>query len=450
MSADRYARRYGSTAPRAEDKRKEGQRDRDRLLYTSAFRRLAGITQVVAPAEGNVFHNRLTHTLEVAQIGRRLAERLIQKHNEDFINDIGGLDSEVVEAAAMAHDLGHPPFGHIAERTLCELLDDNDIELKDGFKKDGFEGNAQSFRIVTKLAVRYQERDNGIVGLNLCRATLNAIAKYPWERNQNPDNRKKWGVYSSERDDLAFAREDPQPDDYNRTAEAELMDWADDVAYAVHDLEDFYRANLIPLNRLILVDDERQQFLESAFERLGVEAETDKNRLGALFEKTITWLPTIEQYQGTTAQRAALRGSTSFFINRYIDALDLVDPKDNSGKTVRIDQVLEEEVRLLKELTWHYVIQNPSLRTQQHGQQEVIRGLFARYSDAAKKRDYQMFPAGYQEEFERQQREGAGPGERARTIADYIASMTEQQALKMYGRITGTSLGSVLDPSALQ
>src|SRR5215208_2904140 len=107
MSADRYARRYGSTAPRAKDKRKEGQRDRDRLLYTSAFRRLAGITQVVAPAEGNVFHNRLTHTLEVAQIGRRLAERLIQKHDENFINDIGGLDSEVVEAAAMAHDLGH-------------------------------------------------------------------------------------------------------------------------------------------------------------------------------------------------------------------------------------------------------------------------------------------------------------------------------------------------------
>src|SRR5215204_7346409 len=126
MPVERYARYFDLTkrgARGAGESRTPGQKDRDRILYTSAFRRLAGITQVVAPAEGQVFHNRLTHTLEVAQIGRRLAEKLRQRYSEAFIDGLGGIDEDVVEAASLAHDLGHPPFGHVAEETLNKSLD---------------------------------------------------------------------------------------------------------------------------------------------------------------------------------------------------------------------------------------------------------------------------------------------------------------------------------------
>ena len=116
-----------------DDQRTRGQRDRDRLLYSANFRRLAGVTQVASPAEPDIFHNRLTHSLKVAQVGRRLAEKLMNEQTEEA-ESVGGIDPEVVEAAALAHDLGHPPFGHVAETTLEQLLQDKNA-------RDGFEGN---------------------------------------------------------------------------------------------------------------------------------------------------------------------------------------------------------------------------------------------------------------------------------------------------------------------
>src|SRR6185437_9586804 len=204
---------------------------RDRVLYSSSFRRLAEVTQVVSANSGYVFHNRLTHSLQVAQVGRRLAEKL----NKKFPDSKCVVDPDVVETACMAHDLGHPPFGHAAEKTLNSLTENI----------GGFEGNAQSFRIVTQLASRSRKYP----GLDLTRATLAAILKYPWLRGGNPDNPKKWGAYESERSDFDFAAELlPAPN--HRTIEAEIMDWADDITYSVHDLEDFFRAGRMPLHLL--------------------------------------------------------------------------------------------------------------------------------------------------------------------------------------------------------
>ena len=185
--------------PRNEDYRSPYERDYDRLLYSSAFNRLSGVTQVVNPAEGLIFHNRLTHSIKVAQIGTRLAEFIIKKYPNESpkIEYFGGLDSVVVSTASLAHDLGTPPFGHIAEKRLNEILLDR---YKDS---DGFEGNAQSFRIVTKLSAAYTAHS----GLNLTRASLNAILKYPWFAGQNPKKEsKKYGVYSSEIEDFEWAR----------------------------------------------------------------------------------------------------------------------------------------------------------------------------------------------------------------------------------------------------
>lgn len=240
------------------DQRTPFQRDRDRLLYSTALRRLAGITQVVGAAEGHVFHNRLTHTLEVAQLARRLAEKLAEEQPE-LVEVVGGIDAEVTEAAALAHDLGHPPFGHVAEAALDGLITDG-LTIR-----DGFEGNAQTFRVVTKLSVRYAD----ILGQDLTRATLNAILKYPWPRGDEGWKQKKFGAYASEEADFTWARQG-QPDVAvgEKSPEAEIMDWADDIAYAVHDVEDFYRGGFIPLERLMDEDaDEVEIFTEGTFRR---------------------------------------------------------------------------------------------------------------------------------------------------------------------------------------
>ena len=147
--ADRFSRRCG--AEKADDYRSDSERDSDRILYSGAFRRLAVITQVVSPAGGHAFHNRLTHALKVAQVGRRIAEKICGNVDKELLTKLGGLDPVTVEAAALAHDLGHPPFGHIAEEELDKALRQVGIE-------DGYEGNAQSFRIATQLEIRESER----------------------------------------------------------------------------------------------------------------------------------------------------------------------------------------------------------------------------------------------------------------------------------------------------
>jgi dGTPase len=158
----------------AHDARTHGQKDRDRVLYTSALRRLATVTQVVSPSGSGSTHNRLTHALKVAQVGRRIAENLIRKNPELLPENADdptlALDPDVVETAGLAHDLGHPPFGHAAEKKLDELA-------KTHLCEEGFEGNAQSFRIVACLEVR---GNSPSPGLGLTRATLNALLKYPW------------------------------------------------------------------------------------------------------------------------------------------------------------------------------------------------------------------------------------------------------------------------------
>jgi dGTPase len=242
----RSPRRIQEPQPSA---RTETQRDRDRILYSSAFSRLAGITQVASSAPGASFHNRLTHSFKVAQVARRLAERL--KIEEADVELVEQLDVDAAEAAALGHDLGHPPFGHLAEEVLADVMKD----------AGGFEGNAQSFRIVCRLAMHDPEHR----GLNLMPVTLNGMLKYPWLPGEHPTDpaSTKFGAYWSDRDDFRAAQGASTVRPGLRTLEAELMDWSDDITYAVHDLEDFYRVGLVPLERLRTDGDERMRFFRS-------------------------------------------------------------------------------------------------------------------------------------------------------------------------------------------
>jgi dGTPase len=414
------------------DSRSPAQKDRDRVLYTSSFRRLAEVTQVVAADTSHVFHNRLTHSLQVAQVGRRLAERLVKLFPAQ-VRESDGLDADVVEASCLAHDLGHPPFGHIAEKELNELA---------GEDIDGFEGNAQSFRIVTRLSQHSPLHR----GLDLTRASLAGVLKYPWRRGENPENPHKWGAYRAEEKDFEFAislRQSPLA----RTIEAEIMDWADDITYSVHDLDDFYRAHKIPLHLLAdrRYDHERGVFFEAAFkrhaDRKGIWADSASLR-EAFNEVMVGLFPLRSAYTGSWLERAHLRDFTSQLIGRYVGGTRLATAT-NGSSFLAIDEHLRLEVAMLKELTWVYVIEAPALVSQQFGQRVAIRGLFKIYSDAASsEKTFHLFPKYYRQALE----DASGNDVQIRRIIiDLIAGMTETQALAMHSRLTGVSVGSGLE-----
>jgi dGTPase len=352
--------------------RTAGQRDRDRLLYASAFQRLGGVTQVTESESGYTFHTRLTHSLKVAQIARRLTEKLQADHADGSGRAgklAGTLDADCSEAAALAHDLGHPPFGHTAE----EWLRDN--------TKASFEGNAQTFRILTALAVHKLDSP----GLTLTRRTLDGALKYPWlresENDEHPERHSKWGAYESDKDAFTWVRRDSVP--FERCLTAEIMDWADDLTYAVHDLEDFFRAGLIPLDRL-LYDDAPTQEMEHFVRGLKAAGkDAGPERIAALID-VLQLIDVNEPYEGRDDQRASLRGSASSLITQYLDAMTV----ENGPKAGRADLVIRDDARaqvdILKDLTWVYVVRRPSLAVMQAGRRMIVGSLYKWYTAAAK------------------------------------------------------------------
>lgn len=379
-----------------------------------------------------------------------MAENLLaSQHHPQY----GEIDPEIVDGALLAHDLGHPPFGHIAEVELDRLLLSSEVI-------DGYEGNAQSFRILTKLSAHRQDYD----GLNLSRAMLNGVLKYPWFRQASGKKRHKWGAYHSESAEFEFARAEHNHHNRgfdNTGIEAAIMTWADDIAYAVHDSEDFYRAGLIPLEKLLgplrpgtpSPSNEVEAFLERSFARWkeeGIERDFSNDDLRTAFLELARWLPPIsEAYRGTHEQRVKLRTWTSKLIGRYVIGTELAEP-GTSDSYFSISPQFRMEITMLKELTWHYVIKNPSLACQQHGQRTVIRTLFEIYADAWKsgKKRWSIFPPCMHDaltDLASKYREI--PDEVGfRVVADTIAWMTDHQALQMYNRLAGVLPGSVLDP----
>ncbi len=229
------------------------------------------------------------------------------------------------------------------------------------------------------------------------------------------------------------------------------MDWADDIAYAVHDVEDFYRAGLIPLERLAKDDDEATRFMNSVFDRWRTEGETPEypeDDLRDVFKSMLSLIPLAEKYSGARRERALLRSYTAGLIGRYIDAITLREPTPENQRRVSINREYKMEVTMLKQLTWHYVIRNPALATQQIGQRRVVRELFEVYIDATRPQDRVALPPSAMtllEEMERDSNPKDKEDAQVRVAADIVAGMTEQQATQMHQRFTGASLGSLLD-----
>ncbi|HYN28240.1 MAG TPA: deoxyguanosinetriphosphate triphosphohydrolase, partial [Dermatophilaceae bacterium] len=269
-------------------------RDRARVVHSASLRRLAAKTQVVQPASDDFVRNRLTHSLEVAQIGREFGAAL-------------GCDADVVDTACLAHDLGHPPFGHNGEEALDAVAG----------HIGRFEGNAQTLRLLTRLEAKRTHPDGRPAGLNLTRASLDAATKYPWASGEGPAATAKFGVYADDLPVFAWLRDGAPP--RGRAFEAEVMDWSDDVAYSVHDVEDAVASGRLDPRRL-RDPDEVSGVLAVAGEAYAPDLPADD--LGAALERLLApgWLP--RTHDGSRADLARLKDMTSGLIGRFVLAVE--------------------------------------------------------------------------------------------------------------------------------
>ncbi|MTD13543.1 deoxyguanosinetriphosphate triphosphohydrolase [Nakamurella sp. YIM 132087] len=383
-------------------------RDRARVLHSASFRRLAGKTQVVAPDEDDVPRTRLTHSLEVAQIARDIGEHL-------------GADPDLVDLAGLAHDIGHPPFGHNGETALDAV----------GVAAGGFEANAQNLRLLTRLETKVLDADGAPAGLNLTRAALDAVLKYPWTR---PPGGGKFGVYAEELAVFDWLR-DGVPDPTARCLESQIMDWADDVAYSVHDVEDGVLSGRIDLRALASADERRQIAEVASTWYLAVDRDTLRHRLDDLLG-----LPAVaDGLRAAVDDRwatgaAAVKAVTSELTGRFVTgAVAATRTHAGEGELHRYDtdlvvpDTLRAEVAVLKAMAAHYVMADPERRTLQVRQQQVLTELVTATADRPEELLDPLFLM-----FWKRAADDAG---RLRVVLDQVSLLTDAQALHRHRRL---------------
>lgn len=398
--------------------RNDFSRDRARVLHSAALRRLAAKTQVLSPASTADFaRNRLTHSLEVAQVGRELASAL-------------GVSADVVDTACLSHDLGHPPFGHNGERAL------NDWAADIG----GFEGNAQSLRILTRLEAKVLDDDDHSVGLNLTRASLDATCKYPWTvENPLPDpgGRLKFGVYPDDEPVFRWMREGAPG--RMRCVEAEIMDLSDDIAYSVHDFEDaivngyLHVAQLSDPGEHDALIDRIQKWVGYDYTR-----EDLSDALGRLTTQPM-WLDTFDRSRRDLAR---LKNLTSDFIGRFARASVAATREAHPGAVlarysghVVVPRAVEAEIAVLKGIMGQAIVTIDARKGVYLEQRRVLQRL----ADALWSTDA-LWSAGadvLEPAFAADFLAATTDTERARVVVDQVASLTDQSAVDWHNRLVG-------------
>ena len=387
------------------------ERDRARLVHSSALRRLGAKTQVLGPSSDDFVRTRLTHSLEVAQVGREIGKAL-------------GCDPDVVDTACLAHDLGHPPFGHNGERALTSLAK--------GI--GGFEGNAQTLRLLTRLEPKVVAPDGRAVGLNLTRASLDASVKYPWFAGQGPLSPSglpthKFGVYADDAPVFAWLR-DGAPADH-KCLEAQVMDLADDISYSVHDVEDAVVGGRLDL-RVLTVDDERARVLaavESWYGDLvsGAELEAAMDRLNA----ADLW---VQGFDGSRGALAMLKDATSQLIGRFAGAAHAATrarygpgPLTRYAADLVVPDETQAEILVLKGLAVAYVMAPRELEPLYHRQREILVDLVRVMSERA--------PLALEPPFAADWVLADDDAARLRVVIDQVASLTDVSAAEMHARL---------------
>lgn len=399
-----------------EDEYRSGfQISRDRILHTAAFRQLQGKTQVFLTGEYDFYRTRLTHSLEVSQIGRSICAAL--RHRSPHLGPDYFIDPDLVEAACLAHDLGHPPFGHAGERSLHRLMEPH----------GGFEGNAQTLRLLTETIFA-----RGTRGLNPSRALLDAILKYKTLHGEIP-NAPNHFIYSDQAPQLAFVTQDtpwpadarPGPErDSLRSVECQIMDWADDTAYSLNDIVDGVAAGFITAGRLeawagnhsVDGDDARHvRELADAIRRDLIEVRS--NRKIGDFIAACTLVPRSGFLSERTRRHAF---------------------------SLHVDATARAESRLYKRVALELVFQSPPLQQLDFKADEVLGRLFGalenNYLGSARRRLRLLPPA-----LEAVVEAAGDDTARRRRICDFVASLTDAAATRLYRRLFDPEFGGLAD-----
>ena len=382
--------------------RTEFMRDRARVIHSAALRRLAAKTQVAVPWENDFQRTRLSHSLECAQIGRELGESL-------------GADPDLLETACLSHDLGHPPFGHNGEEALADVAKDF----------GGFEGNAQSFRLLTRIEAKTVDKDGKSVGLNLTRASLDAATKYPWPRAINP---RKFGVYDDDVEIFNWVREGAPVD--RKCIEAQIMDWSDDCAYSVHDLED-----AIFVGQVKVLNFERDFDILHNEMQSGYGSTATKEEAAGALERLQTLSCWPRYYDGTHRSLARLKDSTSQLIGRFVLAAELETRKvHGDGPLMRysadlvIPREQQVEVDFLKAIAGHYLINAAASQERYAKQQVLIKELVEMLHKHADTNLDSIFAKDWAV--------ATNDTERMRIVIDQIASLTDPGAYALHARLS--------------
>lgn len=397
------ARRAAESVKRAD--RPAFRRDRARVLHSWALRRLADKTQVLLPGESDFPRTRLTHTLEVAQVAREVGEEL-------------GCDADLVDTAGLCHDLGHPPFGHNGEAALDQVA----------AGIGGFEGNAQSFRVLTRLEPKVFQ-DGQSAGLNLTRASLDAMIKYPWLKESGSP---KYNVYADDWATFAWVREGAEP--RRRCLEAQVMDWADDVAYSVHDVEDaLYSGFLNPTQ--LAPGPGMEDVIAAALAQQDGDGLTEA-QLRAAFERlrALEFWPV--DFDHSAASLAALKSMTSELIGRFcLAAVERTREVAGPGPLTRYAADLQvppeqrAEVALLKAVSSRFVFHRPGVAPMYQDQRTLLIELAGALMSRGAPALHPMFQASWQA--------AGGDDERLRVVVDQVASLTDVSAVRWHQRLVG-------------
>jgi dGTPase len=406
-----------------EDYRSPFQIDRDRILHTTTFRRLQNKTQVFWSGEYDFYRTRLTHSLEVAQIGKSICTWLLRQPGSP-LSDHFFIDPDLVEAICLSHDLGHPPFGHAGEKTL------NHLNREHG----GFEGNAQTLRLLTERI--FSAKHNG---MSPSRAFLDGILKYktlwselvtggkPPKNHFIYDNQLSYLDWSLGGNDFPIEYTPGTSRDAFKSIECQIMDWADDTAYSLNDLSDSVRAGFLPIEKI-------EQWAKSQ------EIDTsEKTPLGDLIQaiRANKVEPFVGKRIGQYITSTHLKPDVNFLsatTNRYRYRL-VIDP------------AIRAESALFKRLAYDVVFLSPKLKQLEHKGSYMLRKLWeileTRYIHGLSidGQDFQLLPNDTVSEIQ----QAEDPATRARLICDYLAGMTDGYAARTYKRLFSPDFGSIND-----
>jgi dGTPase len=390
---DEPAKRLGRT---------EFARDRARIIHSFALRRLAAKTQVEVPFETEFPRTRLSHSLECAQVGRELGAAL-------------GADPDLMEGACLAHDIGHPPFGHNGEEAL------NEVALACG----GFEGNAQSLRLLVRLEAKTVDATGSSIGLNLTRASLDAATKYPWPRAVNA---RKFGVYDDDLEIFNWMRTGAP--EGAQSFEAQIMDWSDDVAYSVHDLEDALVSGQVKLGDL--TNDLPELFAVAQSTYLADITREEANEALLNLQQLSCW-PT--SYDGSHRALARLKDLASQLVGRFALAAESRTREEyGAGNLTRysanliVPRAQRVEVAVLKAMAGFYIINAQSSQKRYNDQQVLIAELVAALIRTA--------PASLDSFFLQDWNAATSDFEKLRVVIDQVASLTDPGAIALHARLS--------------